>query len=183
MLSELERQSAALLVEELDKVYADGTRALRGLSLTIPAGCFFGLLGPNGSGKSTLIGMVAGLVRAPAGRISVFGHDDRARAAESVRAHWPGYAHRQGRAVFLRQIRSLRTQDTLEIAGELTRLDGPAAVVWGGEDPFQKLSYGRRLASDLHTQLDAVDGARHFVPEDHPERVTQAIASVLARVG
>jgi ABC-type multidrug transport system ATPase subunit len=57
----------------LEKTYADGTRGLRGLSMTIPAGSFFGLLGPNGSGKSTLIGMVSGLVRAPAGRIWVFG--------------------------------------------------------------------------------------------------------------
>jgi ABC-2 type transport system ATP-binding protein len=72
---ELDRQSAALSVEDLQKVYADGTHALRGLSLRIPAGCFYGLLGPNGSGKTTLIGMVSGLVRAPAGRAFVFGHD------------------------------------------------------------------------------------------------------------
>ncbi len=72
---ELERASAALSVQELDKTYADGTRALDGLSLRIPSGCFFGLLGPNGAGKTTLIGAVAGLVRAPAGRIFVFGHD------------------------------------------------------------------------------------------------------------
>ncbi len=80
-MSDLERQRAALRVEELEKVYADGTRGLRGLSLEIPAGCFFGLLGPNGSGKSTLIGMVSGLVRAPAGRIFVFGCDVVAQAA------------------------------------------------------------------------------------------------------
>jgi ABC-type multidrug transport system ATPase subunit len=72
---ELARQSAALWVEALDKVYADGTRALVELSLRVPAGCFYGLLGPNGSGKTTLLGMISGLVRAPAGRILVFGHD------------------------------------------------------------------------------------------------------------
>ena len=82
-MNELERQSAALRVEGLDKVYADGTRGLRGLSLDIPAGSFFGLLGPNGSGKSTLIGMVSGLVRAPAGRIWVFGRDAVAQAAHA----------------------------------------------------------------------------------------------------
>lgn len=74
-MSQLERESAALCVEDVCKVYADGTQGLRGLSLRVPAGCFFGLLGPNGSGKSTLIGMVSGLVRAPAGRIFVFGCD------------------------------------------------------------------------------------------------------------
>ncbi len=65
----------ALRIESVDKVYGDGTVALRGLSLDIPPDCFFGLIGPNGSGKSTLIGMTSGLVRAPAGRIFVFGHD------------------------------------------------------------------------------------------------------------
>jgi len=77
---ELERQSAALSVQDLEKIYGDGTCALRSLSLHIPAGCFFGLLGPNGSGKSTLIGMITGLVRAPAGHIFVFGCDAVAQA-------------------------------------------------------------------------------------------------------
>ena len=72
---DLDRGSAALSVEALTKIYPDGTRALDALSLRIPGGAFFGLLGPNGAGKTTLIGAVAGLVRAPAGRIFVFGHD------------------------------------------------------------------------------------------------------------
>jgi ABC-2 type transport system ATP-binding protein len=71
----VDRASAALLVERLTKVYADGTRALNELELRIPSGCFFGLLGPNGAGKTTLIGAIAGLVRAPAARAFVFGHD------------------------------------------------------------------------------------------------------------
>ncbi|WP_217915745.1 ABC transporter ATP-binding protein [Miltoncostaea marina] len=65
----------ALEVVGLEKTYDDGTAALRGLDLRVPAGAFYGLLGPNGSGKSTLIGMITGLVRAPAGRIAVFGRD------------------------------------------------------------------------------------------------------------
>jgi ABC-2 type transport system ATP-binding protein len=73
--TDLDRTSVALLVDRLTKVYADGTRALDGLELRIPAGCFFGLLGPNGAGKTTLIGITAGLVRAAAGRVFVFGHD------------------------------------------------------------------------------------------------------------
>jgi len=74
-MERLDRSSVALLVEELDKVYADGTKALQGLELRVPAGSFFGLLGPNGAGKTTLIGAAAGLVRVPEGRIFVFGHD------------------------------------------------------------------------------------------------------------
>ena len=69
------RSVPALSVEGLSKQYSDGTVALDELTLVIPSGCFFGLLGPNGAGKTTLIGMVTGLVRAPARQISVFGHD------------------------------------------------------------------------------------------------------------
>ncbi len=75
MARDLDRKSAALVVEGLSKTYADGTRALDELDLQIPAGCFFGLLGPNGAGKTTLIGASAGLVRAAPSRIFVFGHD------------------------------------------------------------------------------------------------------------
>ena len=73
--TDLGRGSAALAVERLTKIYDDGTRALDELDLRIPVGAFFGLLGPNGAGKTTLIGATAGLVRIPAGRIFVFGHD------------------------------------------------------------------------------------------------------------
>lgn len=65
----------ALEIRDLDKVYDDGTPALRGLSLTVPDGGFHGLLGPNGSGKSTLIGIITGLVRGPVGHVSIFGAD------------------------------------------------------------------------------------------------------------
>jgi ABC-2 type transport system ATP-binding protein len=65
----------ALLVDRLTKVYGDGTHALDALELRIPEGSFFGLLGPNGAGKTTLIGAIAGLVRAPTGKLFVFGHD------------------------------------------------------------------------------------------------------------
>jgi len=49
--------------------------ALRGVSLSIDQGEFFGLLGPNGAGKTTLISIVAGLTRASSGEASVMGHD------------------------------------------------------------------------------------------------------------
>jgi ABC-2 type transport system ATP-binding protein len=70
-----EPAATALRIDRLTKVYADGTLALDALELRVTAGAFFGLLGPNGAGKTTLIGAVSGLVRAPAGRIFVFGHD------------------------------------------------------------------------------------------------------------
>ena len=65
----------ALHIADLTKRYPTGTEALRGVSLDIAAGEFFGLLGPNGAGKSTLIHCTTGLVRPTSGAIRVFGHD------------------------------------------------------------------------------------------------------------
>jgi ABC-2 type transport system ATP-binding protein len=65
----------ALQIADLSKRYSTGTEALRGVSLEIEAGEFFGLLGPNGAGKSTLIHCTTGLARPTAGTIRVFGHD------------------------------------------------------------------------------------------------------------
>jgi ABC-2 type transport system ATP-binding protein len=67
-------QAPALAISGLTKRYDDGTVALRGLDLEIPAGEFFGLMGPNGAGKTTLINAVCNLIRVTAGQISVFGH-------------------------------------------------------------------------------------------------------------
>jgi hypothetical protein len=64
-----------LQITDLVKRYPTGTEALRGVSLDIAAGEFFGLLGPNGAGKSTLIHCTTGLARPTSGTIRVFGHD------------------------------------------------------------------------------------------------------------
>ncbi|MBA3839995.1 MAG: ATP-binding cassette domain-containing protein, partial [Thermoleophilaceae bacterium] len=61
----------ALEVTDLVKRYPTGTEALRGVSLEIETGEFFGLLGPNGAGKSTLIHCATGLARATSGTVRV----------------------------------------------------------------------------------------------------------------
>jgi len=63
-----------LVIEGLEHVYPDGTRALDGVDLAVGAG-MFGLLGPNGAGKSTLMRTLATLQAPTAGRIRFGGID------------------------------------------------------------------------------------------------------------
>ncbi|OYX78995.1 MAG: multidrug ABC transporter ATP-binding protein [Sphingomonadales bacterium 32-65-25] len=64
-------------------VYANGTRALDDVNLTVPNG-MFGLLGPNGAGKSTLMRTVATLQTPTAGKI-MFGDIDVIAQPEKLR--------------------------------------------------------------------------------------------------
>ena len=72
-----------LKVDGVSYRYRDAaTPALRDVSLSIPAGGVYGLLGPNGAGKTTLISLLAGLLSAAHGQISLNGHPlAEARAA------------------------------------------------------------------------------------------------------
>ena len=67
--------SYALEIEALEKVYANGLQALKGIDLRVAQGDFFALLGPNGAGKSTTIGVICSLVNKTAGTVRVNGVD------------------------------------------------------------------------------------------------------------
>lgn len=65
---------AAIEITDLTKVYGE-TRALDGVSLTVPTGSVYGFLGPNGAGKTTTLRILTGLARPTSGTATVFGND------------------------------------------------------------------------------------------------------------
>ena len=74
----MENSASAISIRDLRKVYAKdkkkpGVEALKGVSLEIRKGEFFGLLGPNGAGKTSLIGITSGLVVKTGGEVEVMG--------------------------------------------------------------------------------------------------------------
>jgi multiple sugar transport system ATP-binding protein len=62
---------AEIALEQLTKVYADGTRAVRELDLNIADGEFAVLVGPSGCGKTTALRMVAGLEPITSGAVRI----------------------------------------------------------------------------------------------------------------
>jgi len=81
---------AAIEISQLKKHYRMGAsivRALDGISMTVQAGEFVGLLGASGSGKSTLLNLLAGLDHATEGSLNVFGQDLSKMSREQLSQH------------------------------------------------------------------------------------------------
>jgi multiple sugar transport system ATP-binding protein len=62
---------ASITLEDIGKVYPDGTRAVGQVDLEIKDGEFLVLVGPSGCGKSTVLRMIAGLEDITEGKMSI----------------------------------------------------------------------------------------------------------------
>jgi len=78
-----EARRSALEIRNLKKSFTEP--AVDDLSLTIRSGEFYALLGPNGAGKTTTLRMVAGLLEADAGSVSICGIDKASDPIEAKR--------------------------------------------------------------------------------------------------
>ncbi len=68
-------------------VHYGGIHALKGISLSIPAGKIITLIGANGAGKSSLLRSISGLVKISEGRVTYKGENLTGKTPEEVVAH------------------------------------------------------------------------------------------------
>jgi ABC-type sugar transport system ATPase subunit len=64
---------ATIEIENLRKVYGDGTEAVHDLNMKIAEGELLVLVGPSGCGKTTVLRMIQGLEAPTAGDVRVAG--------------------------------------------------------------------------------------------------------------
>ena len=74
-----------LRIEKLNKIYPNGTHALRDLSLEVASGEFLVIIGLSGSGKSTLLRCLNRLIEPTSGRIELDGMDVTAASPAELR--------------------------------------------------------------------------------------------------
>jgi putative ABC transport system ATP-binding protein len=119
----------AVRLTEVHKAYGTGdvtVRAIRGVSLTIPAGQFVTVLGPSGSGKTTLLNLIGGLELPTTGRVEVNGQtladiDDAALTA--FRRDTVGFVFQ-----FFNLIPTLTAFENVQLVAELVGRNDSAAA-------------------------------------------------------
>lgn len=123
-------------------------------------------------------GVLAGLVHGSVRR----GFADPNRTDLALDACLRPFASHTGRAVLADHLRALVRGDSARWSARLGEVTVPCAVVHGRDDPFYPVSLSERVAASIPgASLVVVDGARHFVPEDTPDRLTRHLAGLLAR--
>lgn len=179
-----------LFVRDLT-VRFDGTVAVDGVDLDVPAGSVTAVLGPSGSGKSTLLRAVAGLETPAVGTIR---YDDQDLA--QVPTHKRGFAlmfqdgqlfphqsvgrnvgyplrlrHRSGREV------DARVGELLDLVGLAGFADRMPATLSGGER--QRVALARSLAVEPRMLL--LDEPLSALDRDLRERLAAELHDILQR--
>lgn len=67
--------SKVITVENLSKMYSEGTKAVNDISFSLNKGEIFGFLGPNGAGKTTTVKLLCGMLAPTDGKSIVLGID------------------------------------------------------------------------------------------------------------
>jgi len=87
---------------------------------------------------------------------------------------------RSTRTIFLASLRELaRLYGEVERAARSLRV--PATVLWGERDPFFAVTVGERTAEALGASLCLLPGCGHFVPEERPDALTEAVLAHVRR--
>jgi pimeloyl-ACP methyl ester carboxylesterase len=110
------------------------------------------------------------------------GYRDAARGSHSIEHYVRPFASVEGRDAFVSHMDALTSADTQQLVPRLKDVVAPTAILAGAHDPFLPVSIAERLHTSIHgSTLDIVPDARHFLPEESPERVASTVTSLLAR--
>jgi len=106
--------------------------------------------------------------------------DDRA-----LDEYWKVFSTVENRRAMLALYRSFDLDEELKpYQGRLAALDVPTLILWGQQDEFLPLDYASRFAREIPgSKLVLLEGVRHFLFEDEPERCAREVIGFLEEAG
>lgn len=89
----MEERTPVLEMRDIVKVYPDGTKALKGVTIKVYEGEILGLLGENGAGKTTLMKVLFGMLKPTKGKIFLRGKEVHFKSPADAIANGIGMVH------------------------------------------------------------------------------------------
>jgi pimeloyl-ACP methyl ester carboxylesterase len=107
----------------------------------------------------------------------------RRRLPASVAEAYLGpFAGASGQQRYLDQVQYFDERDTADVVEKLGTVKVPVQIVWGADDEWLDRSFADDLARRIPgARATLVPGAGHFLTEDEPALVAQALADFLAQ--
>jgi multiple sugar transport system ATP-binding protein len=184
---------AGLELHRIEKTFADGTRAVKPLDLTVEDGELMVLVGPSGCGKSTILRLVAGLETETAGTIrigdrDVAGWSPRRRNVAMVFQNYALYPHLTVRknlefplrmARVPRAERRRRVERVADLLGLAELLGRRPARLSGGQR--QRVAMGRAIVRE--PDLFLMDEPLSNLDAELRVRIRTEIAALQRRLG
>lgn len=152
--------SVLLEIDRLEKVYPNGTHALKGVDLRVEEGEFLVVIGLSGSGKSTLLRCINRLHEPTSGTIRFAGRDVTHLSGENLRAY------RREIGMVFQHFNLIKRYSVLEnvVAGRLGSL--PVWQSLTGNFPHELRAEAREkldivgLAEKAESRADALSGGQ-----------------------
>lgn len=98
--------------------------------------------------------------------------------------YWKAFTTPEGRDGMLELYRSMDLDELKPYQEKLAALDVPTLILWGQQDEYLPLDYASRFSDQIPgSKLVLLDGVRHFLFEDEPERCAQEVVGFLQQAG
>jgi haloalkane dehalogenase len=105
--------------------------------------------------------------------------DDRA-----LDEYWKAFTTAEGRRGMLELYRSFDLDELRPYQERLAALGVPALILWGQEDAYIPVDYASRFAREIPgSKLVLLEGVRHFLFEDEPDRCAKEVIDFLQQAG
>ena len=102
----------------------------------------------------------------------------------AVAEYWKAFSTAEGRRGMLELYRSFDLDELEPYQRRLAALNVPVLILWGLADDYLPRDYASRFAREIPgSKLVLLEGVRHFLFEDEPERCAQEVIEFLTEAG